>query len=276
MELTAIGVSLATAAAFVSFFFVLEYLWPAEPRQGIKGIWFNAKSAAISQTMLAVCGPAAAILPAWLGRQLGTGYIDLGLGSPQTWPQAALALLVWMLLYDFLYYWWHRIQHAHWIFWAAHRLHHSEEAFNSSTATRGHWVESFYSPFIASLPVTILFAPIGNSSLPIISFIVLSAFGYINHANLNISFGPFLSSPLWHRLHHSSLPEHEGKNLAGYFPFYDMIFGTYVAAPRGKLYPTGLYDGERDSTVLAAHAHPFRVWISSLRRIVRFKRAASP
>lgn len=256
-----------TEVLFIAAFFVAELFWPAERQRVFKGRWFNIRSLAITDAMYAITAPVVVLLPAWLGARLGSGYIDLGLAKPDGFLQAGLALLAWLLILDFFYYWWHRLQHSGWFFWAAHRLHHSDETFNASTSKRGHWVEAFYAPLVIGVPPTVLFSSIGAGEVPLVSWFFLSVWGYLNHANLPITFGPFLSSPLWHRLHHSRLPEHEGKNLAGYFPLYDIIFGTYVPAKRGVIYPTGLYNGERETGVIAAHLVPFKVWRASLQRI---------
>jgi len=41
-----------------------------------------------------------------------------------------------LLLYDFLYYWLHRMGHETGILWAAHVVHHQSEEYNLSTALR--------------------------------------------------------------------------------------------------------------------------------------------
>ena len=46
----------------------------------------------------------------------------------------------------------------------------------------------------------------------------------------NLSFGPLnwlLVTPDYHRIHHAATL-HRGKNLAGAFRIWDMMFGTYV------------------------------------------------
>ena len=49
------------------------------------------------------------------------------------------SVLVWiaaLLLYDFLYYWLHRMGHQTNLLWAAHVVHHQSEQYNLSTALR--------------------------------------------------------------------------------------------------------------------------------------------
>ncbi len=41
-----------------------------------------------------------------------------------------------LIVYDFFYYWNHRIDHEVGLFWAAHVVHHQSDRFNLSTALR--------------------------------------------------------------------------------------------------------------------------------------------
>jgi hypothetical protein len=69
--------------------------------------------------------------------------------------------------------------------------------------------------------------------------LVPSAWSYFVHANARIGFGKFwwlLSSPHYHRIHHSIRPEHRDKNFAVWFPFYDVTFGT-AHRPRPGEFP---------------------------------------
>lgn len=56
------------------------------------------------------------------------------------------------------------------------------------------------------------------------------------HANLAWDFGPLrylISSPVFHRWHHTSEAEGLDKNFAGLFPFIDAAFGT-LYLPKGR------------------------------------------
>ena len=47
-----------------------------------------------------------------------------------------LAWLVILILWDFMYYWKHRLGHEVSVFWAAHSVHHQSEEYNLTTALR--------------------------------------------------------------------------------------------------------------------------------------------
>ncbi|WP_456669859.1 sterol desaturase family protein [Bradyrhizobium sp. USDA 3240] len=35
----------------------------------------------------------------------------------------------------------------------------------------------------------------------------------------------WINNPQWHRIHHSVEMEHQDKNFAAFFPFWDILFG---------------------------------------------------
>jgi sterol desaturase/sphingolipid hydroxylase (fatty acid hydroxylase superfamily) len=51
------------------------------------------------------------------------------------------------------------------------------------------------------------------------------------HMDVDWGHGPLrliIASPRFHRWHHADTPELYGKNIANMFPFYDVMFGTYI------------------------------------------------
>jgi alkylglycerol monooxygenase len=59
--------------------------------------------------------------------------------------------LLGLLLYDFLYYWYHRISHERQFFWGSHVVHHQSEEYNLSTALR-QTSTSFLTTWIFYIP----------------------------------------------------------------------------------------------------------------------------
>jgi sterol desaturase/sphingolipid hydroxylase (fatty acid hydroxylase superfamily) len=90
---------------------------------------------------------------------------------------------------------------------------------------------------------------------------LISMQGLMIHMNVNLDFGRFnvlTVSPNMHRLHHSSLPEHQDKNFAAIFTIFDRIFGTYMAPDRGQFAPpTGTHDNAHYGNLVHAHVYPF-------------------
>ena len=67
-----------------------------------------------------------------------------------------------------------------------------------------------------------------------------------------------LNCPQFHRIHHSSLPEHRDCNYAAVFTFFDVLFGTYRQPKTGEYPPTGIDAGERPHSLAEALVWPWR------------------
>ena len=81
------------------------------------------------------------------------------------WTSAAGWLLA-LLLYDFCYYWYHRLGHRVAVLWAAHAVHHQSQDYNLSTALRQTstgaifgWL--FYLPMALAGVPPLVFAVVG-------------------------------------------------------------------------------------------------------------------
>ena len=65
---------------------------------------------------------------------------------------------------------------------------------------------------------------------------------YFVHSNIRVPYGPLkylLVSPQYHRLHHSSLPEHSDKNFGDHLVIWDLLFGT-ASFDYEREHPTGV------------------------------------
>jgi len=124
--------------------------------------------------------------------------------------------------------------------WSMHSFHHSDTAFNASTATRHYWAEQGIKMMTVYLVAGIFFRA---NPLILGLYAVLSFNSVFAHMNIRCGSGRpslLMNSPQYHRLHHSSLPEHQNCNFAALFPFIDLLFGT-CRMPGASEYPaTGL------------------------------------
>ena len=144
---------------------------------------------------------------------------DLSLTGLAWW---ALAIVLW----DFCYYWNHRLGHEISVLWAAHAVHHQSEEYNLSTALRQtstgflfSWV--FYVPlFVLGFPVEILVT--ANAINLIYQFWVHTRFvdklGVLDR---------ILVTPSNHRVHHAQNDAYIDKNYGGIFILWDRLFGTF-------------------------------------------------
>ena len=133
--------------------------------------------------------------------------------------------LIW---YDFVVYWRHRLSHKIKIWWNIHKYHHSAEEFNIITAYRIHPFEIFlHSTFIA-ITMAVVAAPV--ESIYFIG-VVIGIQGGLQHSGINSDWG-FIGkyiflSPQAHRIHHSNLDCHVDKNFGHILVIFDRVFGTW-------------------------------------------------
>lgn len=138
-----------------------------------------------------------------------------------------LALPVFLLVRDFTEYVFHYAQHRLPALWAMHALHHTDPEMTALTANRHFWGDRMVKSLTIWPLATMLMT---QTETILLIYGVVSLYNYFVHSNLKIDFGRWswaLTSPAYHRLHHSPLPEHYGNNLAALFPVFDIIFGTY-------------------------------------------------
>jgi sterol desaturase/sphingolipid hydroxylase (fatty acid hydroxylase superfamily) len=237
-----------------------EYFFPAEkiPRRHY--------SLNLRYALLNVFVTAALLLPlsfavALALEKIGFGFIDLrGLGFSGIGGDL-FAVAVGTLIWDFLQYWQHRLEHRSKILWQLHLLHHCDEHMNVMTGARHHTLENLLAPIFITVPTALLFQvpPVTTAILSLLPY----AWLYLTHANINLGFGPLwwlLVSPNYHRVHHSLAAEHIDKNFANWFPLWDIVFGT-ACAPRWTNCPATGFAGVEVHSVRQAYLLPFEGWL---------------
>jgi sterol desaturase/sphingolipid hydroxylase (fatty acid hydroxylase superfamily) len=190
----------------------------------------------------------------------GGGVLDLSMDGNAGVAAALASSVIFLAVFDFFYYWWHRAQHEVPALWAIHKLHHMDESLGVSTQMRCHWLEEIGRiPFIF-VPMALLF------NLPLhagVVAIVLTAWSGFIHANLRLGLGKasvLVAGPQVHRIHHSNLPRHFDRNYAAFFPLYDVIFRTYYHPAPDEYPPTGVRNDPEISSVVQAFLLPFYDW----------------
>lgn len=234
---------------------ILERLFPAERGQLWRHTSFNIVYTPVFLLITALALPPLQAITAPMVQAWG-GWVPIRLpDSP--WGLVALGF-VYMAIYDFFYYWFHRAQHAFKPLWTQHKLHHSDVALNVSTSGRHHWLEEPLRVFLMMLPMALLFDVQAPSRGWIVTAVLLWPF--FIHLNVRLSLGPLtpiLGGPQVHRIHHSREVEHHDHNYAAFFPIWDILFGTWFAPRRGEFPRTGLDTGE-DLNSLRALYSPFQ------------------
>jgi len=206
----------------------------------------------------AACGP----LIYFLVEPIGSLYASLGIPSvpAQAWAGVFVLLpaLASVFLTDFVNYWHHRLMHTKW-YWPVHSVHHTETDINFTTVFRVHLLEVF----AMQVSFLLLASWLGVPPLAaVIASLINTIGGQYQHLGLPISHGKLgdkiISSPQVHQWHHANHPEAYGKNLANFFTFLDVAFGTYYnPGPCDK--PLGVTDGP-DQDLVGNLMFPFTEW----------------
>ncbi len=149
-------------------------------------------------------------------------YYNLKLFSPSS-------LWVWVFaffLYDFCYYWMHRLHHEVKVLWATHVVHHHGEEFNLSTALRQTstgflWKWIFYLPiFVVGIPPEVFVTVAGIN-------LVYQFWVHTEHIPKLGWYEYVFVSPSNHRIHHAQNKHYVDANYGGVFILWDRIFGTF-------------------------------------------------
>jgi sterol desaturase/sphingolipid hydroxylase (fatty acid hydroxylase superfamily) len=167
------------------------------------------------------------------------------------WPGMGplTSFFVYLLVFDFFDYWFHRMQHHFNWWWGLHSLHHSQQNMNLWSDNRNHLLDDLLRDvYIGVIALALGVAP--SQYVLLVSF--TRCLQSLQHANVRIHFGwlgeRLLVSPRYHRLHHGIGLGHEshgpgtlgGCNFAVLFPLWDILFRTFDG--RSEFVPTGVRD----------------------------------
>ena len=178
----------------------------------------------------------------------GLPTFDLDRLWPGVTDLAVVSFVLYLLLFDFIEYWFHRSEHHFRWWWQLHAVHHSQRQMTLWSDNRNHLLDDVLRDSVFVLVALCVGVPPGQ-------FVALVALTQLieslAHANLRLDFGPlraWLVSPHYHRLHHAVGLGHEsagrgslgGHNFAVLFPFWDVLFGTACFDAQDR--PTGIRD----------------------------------
>ncbi|HET8774646.1 MAG TPA: sterol desaturase family protein [Thermoanaerobaculia bacterium] len=147
-------------------------------------------------------------MPAWLHAVIGIAALDL------------FAYVAHVLL--------HKIPFA----WRFHRVHHSDQAVDVTTAFRQHPGETVWR-VLWQLPAIALFGlPLW---IVVVSLTVSAANAQLEHANIRLperldrALRLLFVTPDMHKVHHSRLQPETDSNYSNIFSVWDRLFGTYTS-----------------------------------------------
>jgi sterol desaturase/sphingolipid hydroxylase (fatty acid hydroxylase superfamily) len=169
------------------------------------------------------------------------------------------ALLLLMLITDFLRYWLHRFYHETAAGWRLHSIHHSAEDMDWISGTRTHGIETVLSTIVILTPAFLLGFPQSVINLYIL---IAGAQAVFNHTNVSAGMGPLrylVVTPNFHHWHHSQDAEGLDRCYAAHFPLWDYLFGTAVKKDKNKIWPNayGVLGNYVPQGFLAQQLFPF-------------------
>lgn len=145
-----------------------------------------------------------------------------------------LAFAVSVAVLDLAIYAQHVMFHKVPVLWRLHRMHHADQAIDVTTGARFHPVEILLSIVIKMAVVVALGAP----PVAVVVFeVLLNGTAMFNHANVRLPrrldalLRLLIVTPDMHRVHHSWLRHETDSNYGFNLPWWDRLFGTYIAQP---------------------------------------------
>lgn len=207
-----------------------EVLSPRRELSLSKGIrWANNIGLVILNTViLRLLFPAAAVGVALLAQQKGWGLLNY---YELPW---VVSVIIAVIVMDLVIYLQHVMVHAIPVLWRLHRVHHADLDYDLTTGARFHPIEIILSMLVKFATIIVLGPPI----LAVVIFeVLLNATAMFNHGNIYIPekidrvLRLFVVTPDMHRVHHSVHAPMTNSNFGFNLPWWDRLFGTYVAQP---------------------------------------------
>ncbi len=240
-------------------------LWsPRLEREELRGAlksrrWFTNLSILVVASLCArLLFPAAAVGTAIFAAERGWGLFNM-LDVP-FWIAAPIAFVI----LDFAVWLEHVVSHRWPWLWRLHRMHHSDQGFDLTTALRFHPLEIVLSLVWKAVIIVALGAPV---AAVLVFEIVLNGMAMFNHANAKLPLPldnllrKFVVTPDMHRVHHSVVRSETDSNFGFNLSIWDRMFGTYVAQPSaghdGMQIGLPDYKGPKTSNPVWALVMPF-------------------
>jgi len=171
------------------------------------------------------------------------------------WIGAKFEMPIWahavgaMLLIDTWTYLWHRLNHVIPFFWRFHRVHHSDNRMDVTTAGRFHVGEILFSSLLR-IPLIIILG-IHLWELVLYETMMFTVVQF-HHANIGLpgmldrALRSVIVTPAMHKVHHSRWRPETDSNFSALFSFWDRIGGSFRLNSDLHSLRVGLNDFDRD------------------------------
>ncbi len=140
-----------------------------------------------------------------------------------------IELLIGFIIFDYVNYLWHILNHRIPLLWRFHLVHHTDHDLDLTTAIRFHFGEMIGSLFFRGAFVFLL----GGSPLMVIIFeIIFEAEVLFHHSNTKLPLkvekilNYLIVTPRMHGIHHSIIKNETDSNYSSIFSFWDRLHKT--------------------------------------------------
>ena len=232
---------------------VLEYRYPANRAWIVKG-WEKLQHLGFFALYSLSAALILELYNRYVAHWLTAQRQSLGLDFwPTDWPLAARILLA-LLCSEFIWYWFHRLEHRYALVWrlSSHGVHHSFKKLNALNFNTNHPIEAL----IISLPALLVAFLLGAGTDSQAALLLIIANTSCAHANIAMNtrgIGWFFTTNAWHFRHHSVVLPESNTNYGCMLIVWDRLFGTFEAGM-----PAELGTGPREPTFKEKMWMPFR------------------
>ncbi len=180
----------------------------------------------------------------------------------------------WLILFfldDFIYYWFHRLNHQVRLMWAGHVSHHSAIKMNFATALRQGVGERLHK-YIFWMPLPLL----GFDPLMILTVMSWNLFyQYWLHTEMAPTlprwFEAIFNTPSHHRVHHASNIRYLDCNHGGVLIIWDRLFGSFSKEIPEDTPQYGLTHNITSLKPLYVATHEYQALIQDVKRAKRWR-----
>lgn len=192
-------------------------------------------------------------------------YISRVFGLIEWDISAGLTWVIFFFVYDFFYYWGHRLSHSVNFMWSGHLPHHQSEEYNFTVALRqGAFQDTLNFPVF--IPMALMGCPIEVFA----TVLLLNKFFQFWVHTRAIGRVPLiegiLNTPSAHRVHHAVNPIYVDRNHGGVIMLWDKLFGTWAEEREEEPCIFGVRKPYRSWNPLYAHIEWWsRLWKDAVR-----------
>lgn len=154
-------------------------------------------------------------------------YMSQSIGVTEWDMSSAFTWVLFFFVYDFFYYWGHRLSHEVNFMWNGHLPHHQSEEYNFTVALRQGALQDTLN-FPVFLPMALMGCPIEVFA----TVLLLNKFFQFWIHTRAIGRVPLIegifNTPAAHRVHHAVNPIYVDRNYGGVVMLWDKLFGTWA------------------------------------------------